>query len=126
MPLRPLPSFITVAALLLTVACADAAEDADGDDAVTAEPTREEIRDAYRRRVAEVNTGAVEVLGAKDAEAVALMMEDAQKLSCTALDRGDAEYDCRVELRTRIADNAPRTRLVNVWLIREGETWVVR
>jgi hypothetical protein len=115
-----------LAALLLAAACADAAEEADAESVAIAEPTREEIRDAYRRRVAEVNIGAVETLGAEDAKAVALTMEDAQKLSCTALDRGDAEYDCRVELRTRLADDAPKTRLVNLWLIREGGTWVVR
>jgi len=126
MPSRPSPSYSMLAALLLAAACADAAEEADAESVTIAEPTREEIRDAYRRRVAEVNISAVETLGTEDAKAVALTMEDAQKLSCTALDRGDGEYDCRVELRTRLADDAPKTRLVNLWLIREGGTWVVR
>ena len=126
MPSRLSPPQSMVVALLLAAACADAAEEADAESVAIVEPTREEIRDAYRRRVAEVNLGAVETLGAEDAKAVALTMEDAQKLSCTALGRSDGEYDCRVELRTRIADNAPKTRLVNLWLIREDGTWFVR
>jgi len=48
-----------------------------------------------------------------------------QKLRCDALDRPGIEYDWRAEVRTRVADHAPITRLVNLWLVREEDCWVL-
>jgi hypothetical protein len=116
-----------IAALLLVPVLAPAADDAkDGDETVVSEPTRDEIRDAYGARVRAINARAKDVLGAADAKSVILTVEDAQKLSCNSLDRKDIEFDCRVEVRTRIADGEPTTRLVNLWLIRDEDKWVVR
>jgi hypothetical protein len=115
-----------VAILLLPVVPAAGADEDAAEDVVVKEPSTDEIRTAYRARVEALNNKAVEVLGAADAGIVALTLEDAQKLSCNSLDRPDIQYDCRVEVRIRIADGMPTTRLVNLWLIREGDGWVVR
>jgi len=115
-----------LAAVFLAAAANAAAEDQETDAAAVAEPTREEMRDAYRQRVAALNSEAVELLGEEDAQAMQLTMEDLQKLSCRPLERPGIEFDCRVELRTRIAEREPTTRLVNLWVIREGSGWIVR
>jgi hypothetical protein len=117
---------IAAAIMLLAVAPAAGADEDAAAEVVVGEPSTAEIRTAYRARVATLNNKAVEVLGAADAGAVALTLEDAQKLSCNSLDRPDIQYDCRVEVRLRIADGVPTTRLVNLWLIHEGDGWVVR
>jgi hypothetical protein len=128
MPPTSIRAVLVAALLLLPVLPAAAADDGAEADAkdVAPEPTRADVRAAYRTRVAAVNAQGVAVLGADDAATVRLVLEDVQKLSCEPLDRPDVEFDCRVEARTRIADGEPTTRLVNIWLIREGDGWIIR
>lgn len=114
------------AAALAAVLLAAANAVAEDQETAVVEPTREEMRDAYRQRVTALNSEAVELLGEEDAGAMRLTMEDLQKLGCRPLERPGIEFDCRVELRTRIAEREPTTRLVNLWVIREGSGWIVR
>jgi hypothetical protein len=90
------------------------------------EPEQEEIIAAYRGWIDDLNARAVDLLGRGDAASVRLVLEDLRKLSCRRLEREPIQYDCRVEARLRVADRLPKTRVMNLWVRRDSEGWVVR
>lgn len=90
------------------------------------EPSRDDLRAAYAARIDEVNQGAGEVLSDDEAAALRLNLEDLQKLICRRIERIGDHYDCRVEVRIRIADQRPETRVVNLWLEHGAQGWVAR
>ena len=90
------------------------------------EPSRDDLRGAYTARIDEVNQGAGQVLSDDEAAALRLQLEDLQKLLCQRIERVGDHYDCRVEVRIRIADQRPETRVVNLWLEHGPQGWVAR
>jgi hypothetical protein len=126
-----------LAALLIGVAAMpiraqDAAPDtgpdaaAQGAAAVVEEPTEEQIRTAYAQTLETVNAGTVSHLGAADAAALTIELEDIVKLGCRGLNRPGAQFECRVERRTRRGDERPTTDVVELWLSWEDGRWVAR
>lgn len=128
---------VALAALLIGVAAMpvraqDAAPDTGLDAAaqdaaaVVEEPTEEQIRTAYAQTLEAVNAGTVSHLGAGDAGPLTIELQDIVKLGCRGLNRPGAQFECRVERRTRRGDERPTTDVVELWLSWEDGRWVAR
>lgn len=90
------------------------------------EPAREDLLRAYGERITAVNAGAAEVFPPDEAAQVQLHLEAIQKLACQRIEREGLNFDCRVEARLRIADQRPKTSVVNLWLEKADNVWIVR
>lgn len=122
---------VVLGALATAVLCAPGAwaqrDDARPEPAAPVEePTEEQIRAAYAGALEDINARSVAHLGAEDAAAFAMALEDLTKLGCRGLGRPGAHFDCRVERRIRRGEHTPVTDVVQLWLTYEDDRWVAR
>lgn len=90
------------------------------------EPTEEQIRTAYAASLAALNGRSVAIMGAEDAQALTLVLDELKKLGCRGLDRPGAHFDCRVERRLQHGKRKAKTDVVQLWLAYEEGQWVAR